>query len=54
MQVLNRKGNESPVFHLQSNGVLYAFLQDYFDYMFDHCSVDFEDALREFETRSNS
>jgi len=49
LQVINRKGGDSPVFLLDKDGALYKYLQDHFDFLFERLSIAGEEAARCFD-----
>jgi hypothetical protein len=49
LQVIDRKGGDSPVFLLDKNGVFYKYLQDHFDFLFEELSISGEEACKCFD-----
>lgn len=49
LQVINRKGEDSPVFLVEKNGILYEYLQDHFDFLFKNYTESAEEAIKKFE-----
>jgi hypothetical protein len=49
LQVINRKGGDSPAFLLDKEGVLYNYLQDHFDFLFEELSIAGEEVAKRFD-----
>jgi hypothetical protein len=51
LQVINRKGIDSPVFLLSKEGTLYKYLQSYFDFLYREMSIDGKEAATAYDKK---
>lgn len=49
LQVLNKKGKDSPIFLVRRTGKIYKFLQEYFDYLFNSWSISGSEVIANYK-----